>query len=123
MNDETWGLVGFFVCLSATCSLETHTKTLRTPFNSLSMAQKLETHQLKAEKLFSVAGRVCLMTGGGTGIGLMCAQVLGKGHPVPAGRAGSDEEMAMACLFPVRKRYVNGEIVVVDGGLLGKVLG
>ncbi|KAK0633837.1 hypothetical protein B0T14DRAFT_561381 [Immersiella caudata] len=47
--------------------------------------------------------------------------VKGKGHPVPAGRAGSDEEMAMACLFLARNRYVNGEIVVVDGGVRGQV--
>ncbi|KAK0654965.1 hypothetical protein B0T16DRAFT_318614 [Cercophora newfieldiana] len=49
--------------------------------------------------------------------------VRGKGHPVPAGRAGSDEEMAMACLFLARNRYVNGEIVVVDGGVRGQVPG
>ena len=48
-------------------------------------------------------------------------KVKAKGHPVPAGRAGSDEEMAMACLFLARNGYVNGEIVVVDGGVLGQV--
>ncbi|KAK1758009.1 hypothetical protein QBC47DRAFT_420868 [Echria macrotheca] len=50
-------------------------------------------------------------------------KVMGKGHAVPAGRAGSDEEMAMACLFLARNRYVNGEIVAVDGGVLGQVPG
>jgi len=34
------------------------------------------THQLKAEHLFSVKGYVCVVTGGGTGIGLMCTQAL-----------------------------------------------
>ncbi|KAM7211960.1 hypothetical protein V8F06_012669 [Rhypophila decipiens] len=48
-------------------------------------------------------------------------KVRSKGHPVPAGRAGSDEEMAMACLFLANNRYVNGEILAVDGGVLGKV--
>ncbi len=49
--------------------------------------------------------------------------VMGKGHPVPAGRAGSDEEMAQACLFLAKNRYVNGEILAVDGGVLGQVPG
>ncbi|KAK3372593.1 hypothetical protein B0H63DRAFT_401828 [Podospora didyma] len=39
-----------------------------------------------------------------------------KRHPVPAARAGSDEEMAQACLFLAKNRYVSGEIVAVDGG-------
>lgn len=34
------------------------------------------THQLKVEHLFSVKNYVCLVTGGGTGIGLMCTQAL-----------------------------------------------
>ncbi|MCJ1290469.1 hypothetical protein MMC34_002007 [Xylographa carneopallida] len=34
------------------------------------------THQLKAEHLFSVKDYVCVVTGGGTGIGLMCTQAL-----------------------------------------------
>lgn len=48
-------------------------------------------------------------------------KVTSKGHPVPAGRAGTDEEMAQACLFLAKNRYVNGEILVVDGGVLSKV--
>ncbi|KAL9109805.1 MAG: hypothetical protein Q9187_008120 [Circinaria calcarea] len=34
------------------------------------------TSQLKAEKLFSLKDFVCVVTGGGTGIGLMCTQAL-----------------------------------------------
>ncbi|KAK0726817.1 hypothetical protein B0T26DRAFT_737717 [Lasiosphaeria miniovina] len=49
--------------------------------------------------------------------------VQGKGHPIPAARAGSDEEMAQACLFLAKNRYVNGEILVVDGGVLTQVPG
>jgi len=40
-----------------------------------------------------------------------------KGH-VPIGRAGSDEEMGMGILFLAKNRYVNGEIVAIDGGAL-----
>lgn len=35
-----------------------------------------ETHHFNADKLFSVKGFVCVITGGGTGIGLMAAQAL-----------------------------------------------
>jgi hypothetical protein len=35
-----------------------------------------ETHKLQASSLFSVKDYVCLVTGGGTGIGLMAAQAL-----------------------------------------------
>ena len=35
-----------------------------------------ETHHLEASRFFSVEGWVCLITGGGSGIGLMCAQAL-----------------------------------------------
>ena len=45
-----------------------------------------------------------------------------KGH-VPAGRAGTDEEMAQAVLFLAKNTYVNGEILAVDGGVLLKVAG
>lgn len=45
-----------------------------------------------------------------------------KGH-VPAGRAGADEEMAQAVIFLAKNMYVNGEILVVDGGVLLKVPG
>lgn len=48
-------------------------------------------------------------------------KVLDKDHEVPAGRAGSDEEMAQACLFLAKNRYVNGEVVAVDGGVLNNV--
>ncbi|KAL8741358.1 MAG: hypothetical protein Q9190_006032 [Brigantiaea leucoxantha] len=45
-----------------------------------------------------------------------------KGY-VPAQRAGSDEEMAMAVIFLCRNVYVNGEVVAVDGGVMNRVPG
>ena len=45
-----------------------------------------------------------------------------KGH-VPAQRAGHDEEMGQAVLFLTKNRYVNGEIIAVDGGTLNVVAG
>ncbi len=36
----------------------------------------VQTSDLKVEKLFSVKDYVCLVTGGGSGIGLMAAQAL-----------------------------------------------
>ncbi|MCJ1446819.1 MAG: hypothetical protein MMC23_007326 [Stictis urceolatum] len=45
-----------------------------------------------------------------------------KGH-VPADRPGSDEEMAQAVLFLAKNRYVTGEIIAVDGGVLNVVPG
>jgi len=45
-----------------------------------------------------------------------------KGH-VPAERGGSDEEMAQAVLFLTRNKYVNGEVIAVDGGVLNMVPG
>lgn len=45
-----------------------------------------------------------------------------KGH-VPMGRAGLDEEMAQAVLFLAKNKYVNGEILAVDGGVLNVVAG
>ncbi|KAF2142664.1 uncharacterized protein K452DRAFT_287075 [Aplosporella prunicola CBS 121167] len=45
-----------------------------------------------------------------------------KGH-VPAQRGGHDEEMAQAVLFLTKNSYVNGEILVVDGGVLNVVSG
>jgi NAD(P)-dependent dehydrogenase (short-subunit alcohol dehydrogenase family) len=44
------------------------------------------------------------------------------GH-VPMGRAGSDEEMAQGVLFLTKNKYVNGEIVSIDGGVLLEVPG
>lgn len=43
------------------------------------------THQLKVQDIFSVKDFVCVVTGGGTGIGLMCSQALaanGVGVPI-----------------------------------------
>ena len=34
------------------------------------------THQLRVQELFSIKGYVCVVTGGGTGIGLMATQAL-----------------------------------------------
>ena len=50
-------------------------------------------------------------------------KVKDKGHEVPAGRAGRDEEMAMGILFLARCGYVNGEVVKLDGGVLNEVGG
>jgi len=46
---------------------------LNTQPTSIKMA---ETHHFDASKLFDVSGFVCVVTGGGTGIGLMCSQAL-----------------------------------------------
>ncbi|KAI9748253.1 MAG: hypothetical protein M4579_007277 [Chaenotheca gracillima] len=45
-----------------------------------------------------------------------------KGN-VPAERPGSDEEMGQAVVFLTKNTYVNGEVLVVDGGTLLKVPG
>lgn len=50
-------------------------------------------------------------------------KVKDKGHEVPAGRAGRDEEMAMGVLFLARCAYVNGEVVKLDGGVMNEVGG
>lgn len=49
-------------------------------------------------------------------------KIQAKGY-VPAGRAGSDQEMAQAVLFLTKCAYVNGEVVAVDGGVLNQVAG
>lgn len=48
-------------------------------------------------------------------------KVKDKGHEVPAGRAGTDQEMAMAVVFLSSCGYVNGEVVKLDGGVLNEV--
>lgn len=55
--------------------------------------------------------------------GLPADEVKNKGHEVPAGRAGADDEMAMAVLMLAKNKYVNGEIIAVDGGVLNNVPG
>ncbi|PBP16200.1 putative Vacuolar fusion protein CCZ1 [Diplocarpon rosae] len=45
-----------------------------------------------------------------------------KGH-VPAQRAGSDEEMAQGIIFLAKNKYVNGEVIAIDGGVLLEVPG
>lgn len=42
---------------------------------------------------------------------------------VPANRPGADEEMAQTVLFLAKNKYVNGEIIAVDGGVLNVVAG
>ena len=48
-------------------------------------------------------------------------KVKDKGHSVPAGRSGTDEEMAMAVIFISRCGYLNGQVVTLDGGVLNEV--
>ena len=50
-------------------------------------------------------------------------KVKDKGHAVPAGRSGTDEEMGMLVIFLTRCGYVNGEIVKIDGGVMNEVGG
>jgi NAD(P)-dependent dehydrogenase (short-subunit alcohol dehydrogenase family) len=50
-------------------------------------------------------------------------KVKDKGHEVPAGRAGTDEEMGMAVVFLARCGYINGEVVKLDGGVLNEIGG
>jgi len=45
-----------------------------------------------------------------------------KGH-VPANRAGTDEEMAQGVIFLAKNKYVNGEIIAIDGGVLLEIPG
>lgn len=47
-------------------------------------------------------------------------RIEGYGH-VPMGRAGSDEEMAQGVIFLAKNRYVSGEVVAIDGGVLLEV--
>jgi NAD(P)-dependent dehydrogenase (short-subunit alcohol dehydrogenase family) len=39
------------------------------------------------------------------------------------GRAGADEEMAQGIIFLTKNRYVNGEVIAIDGGVLLEVPG
>ena len=48
-------------------------------------------------------------------------KVLDKGHPVPAQRPGSDQEMAQGIIFLAKNMYVNGEVIAIDGGVLNQV--
>lgn len=45
-----------------------------------------------------------------------------KGH-VPAERAGEDAEMAQGIIFLAKNKYVNGEVIAIDGGVLLDVPG
>jgi len=50
------------------------------------------------------------------------SKIQATGH-VPAERPGTDEEMAQSILFLAKNRYVNGETLTVDGGVLNVVGG
>lgn len=41
----------------------------------------------------------------------------GYGH-VAMGRAGMGEEMAQGLIFLTKNKYVNGEVIAIDGGVL-----
>jgi NAD(P)-dependent dehydrogenase (short-subunit alcohol dehydrogenase family) len=49
-------------------------------------------------------------------------KIADKGH-VPIGREGADEEMAQGVLFLAKNKYVNGQVTVIDGGVLLQVPG
>ena len=50
-------------------------------------------------------------------------KVQDKGHDVPAGRPGRDEEMAMGIAFLAKCGYINGEVIKLDGGVMNEVGG
>jgi len=50
-------------------------------------------------------------------------KVKDKGHEVPAGRSGTDEEMGMGVIFLASCGYCNGQILVLDGGVMNEVGG
>lgn len=49
------------------------------------------------------------------------AEVIRSKIPLPAQRAGQDQEMAQMVLLFARNLYVNGQVVAVDGGVLNQV--
>lgn len=53
---------------------------------------------------------------------LPAEKVADKGH-VPLMRGGRDEEMGMTVLYLARNEYVNGMVIVVDGGVMNVVSG
>jgi hypothetical protein len=69
-------------CFPFSCSLYIHIPISHHLFNLdtqiIVVTNKVmaATHDLKASKLFDVNGWVCVVTGGGSGIGLMAAQAL-----------------------------------------------
>ena len=57
------------------------------------------------------------MTGSDSGDDQKTQLEKGRGEQAPARRPGRDEDMAAAILFAVANQYVNGQNIVVDGGL------
>lgn len=53
---------------------------------------------------------------------LPAEKVADKGH-VPQMRGGKDEEMARGMLLLATTTYINGQIIVIDGGVLNQVAG
>jgi len=49
--------------------------------------------------------------------GMSQEKIDGYGH-VPMGRAGTDEEMAQVVIFLQKNKYVNGEVIAINGGVL-----
>ena len=63
-----------------------------------------ETHHFHAHKLFGVKDFVCVVTGGGTGIGLMAAQALAANGAKVVRRPAQQQQLVIR--FP--KRWENG---------------
>jgi NAD(P)-dependent dehydrogenase (short-subunit alcohol dehydrogenase family) len=85
-----------------------------------------------SNELFSLQGRVALVTGDSRGIGRMIARAfIAQGakvyitesdavaRQVPAGRIGRDDDMAGAAIFLASRAgdYVVGTTMTVDGGV------
>ena len=67
---------------TTTSGIHTYSKNSIAPVYSMAA-----THQLKVEDIFSVKDYVCVVTGGGTGIGLMCSQALAANGVSTASRS------------------------------------
>lgn len=48
-------------------------------------------------------------------------KVKDKGHEVPAGRAGGEDEMGQLVILLTKCGYINGQVVAIDGGVLNEV--
>ena len=76
------------------------------------------TRDLQISKLFSVAGQVCLVTGGGSGIGLMAAQALAANgaRVYIVGRT----ERKLDAVVQHHGRGIAGSIVPLPGDITNK---